>query len=270
MIHRIKGFVRGQHGFTLIELLAVMAILATLVAIVAPAVAGTREASIQAQAQQDGSQVRTAANKYFSSINASETRTQHTITTSTFISTAVNATPTAIANAVPQIVSNRWPEKYITLDVAATGSDVALIGASYTDVFNTATSASSGVPGMKDVNSVTLLDNSTPANIITAANFFRAYTAIDMGPNTGAVSDNSLVTKGFLAKQPAGLGMTSQGKPNFLWLLSKTSSSSALERQNDSRDIAVFKLVKVERMESPRADGANLNLTYQLIFGSAP
>ncbi|MBI2906181.1 MAG: hypothetical protein HYX92_00850, partial [Chloroflexi bacterium] len=62
-----------------------------------------------------------------------------------------------------------------------------------------------------------------------------------------------------------GVDLTSENKPNFLWLFTKTSSSSAAERKDDSRDVAVFKLVKVEKIEGT----SNVKLTYQQILGSA-
>lgn len=243
MIQRIRGIVRGQRGFTLIELLAVMAILATLVSIVAPAVAGTREASIQAQAQQDGTQVRTAANKYFSAKNESETRVSHTVTTTSKLPTVAGQTAdvatVGVVTSAVQVVSNRWPEKYVTT------TDSAQSPAGYANVFQTAAG---------DVDTVVLLD--AESKTIKGDTMLVGFTAIDI---------DTLVTQGYLAKKPAGVDLTSENKPNFLWLFTKTSSSSAAERKDDSRDVAVFKLVKVEKIEGT----SNVKLTYQQILGSA-
>ncbi|MBI2909818.1 MAG: type II secretion system protein [Chloroflexi bacterium] len=269
MVHRIKGIIRGQRGFTLIELLAVMSILATLVAIVAPAVAGTREASIQAQAQQDATQVRTAANKYFSAQNQSETRTTHKVSTTTKLPVNGNSTADAticvgttvncdVATDASQVVSNRWPEKFITIGSAPGSSAESItaataIGAVYSDIFQT--SAGPTVEGvvLLDANSKTL----------KGKDFLEKFTAVDFDSDTTTVK--GLVTSGYLAKKPAGVELTSAGKKNFLWLLTKISSGSAAERKDDSRDVTVFKLVKAEVKEG----SSNLILTYQQILGNS-
>ena len=66
-----RRITRAQKGFTLIELLAVMAILAILVAGVAPNMIDSRNSSIESQALTDATTVRSAANDFFSSINES-------------------------------------------------------------------------------------------------------------------------------------------------------------------------------------------------------
>ncbi|MBI2908427.1 MAG: type II secretion system protein [Chloroflexi bacterium] len=240
---------RGQRGFTLIELLAVMAILATLVAIVAPAVAGSREASIQAQAQQDATQVRTAASKYFSSKNESEVRTTHTVATTTKLppgsgATADTTVPAPVDDA-KQFVSNGWPEKFITLGQNPP-ADVAAIGARYSDVFQTSLTPAVDTVILLDATSLTL----------KGEDFLERFTAVDI---------DTLVTEGFLAKKPVGVDVMSMGKPNFLWLLSKMSSGSEAQRKDDSRDVAVFKLVKVDLIEGT----TNLKLIYQQVLGSS-
>ena len=84
-----------------------MAILAILVAGVAPNLIDSRDSSIESQALTDATTVRAAANDFFSGINASEVRTPHTITTSSGVGGAV-------AIDQEQIVSSRWPEMYVT------------------------------------------------------------------------------------------------------------------------------------------------------------
>lgn len=60
----LKSLLKTQKGFTLIELLAVMAIVATLAAIVATQVAGSGETSRDVQAQQDATTVGTAVGEF--------------------------------------------------------------------------------------------------------------------------------------------------------------------------------------------------------------
>lgn len=110
MSKRVRDILRrGQRGFTLIELIAVMGILAVLVAIVAPSVTDARDASVRAQAQGDAKQVNTLAAEFYGDQNEAETRTPHT--------TAVGAIEVLVASgtgSVQQVISNRWPEKFIT------------------------------------------------------------------------------------------------------------------------------------------------------------
>ena len=70
-----RRITRAQNGFTLIELLAVMAILAILVAGVAPNMIDSRNSSIESQALTHATTVRSAANDFFSSINESQVNT---------------------------------------------------------------------------------------------------------------------------------------------------------------------------------------------------
>ncbi|MBI2906178.1 MAG: SBBP repeat-containing protein [Chloroflexi bacterium] len=241
--------VSRQRGFTLIELLAVMAILAVLVAIVAPAVAGSREASLQAQALQDAMQVRAAANKFFGQVQASEVRTSHTVTTTTLLP-ASSGQDGSLALLEPatqarQMVSSRWPEKFITL--GQTPGDVSTIGAGYADVVQTGSNPI--------VDSIVVLgsDGKTLAGKV----LLERYTAVDL---------DALATQGLLAKKPAAAELRSDNVPNFLWLFEKTSSSNAAERKDDSRDVVVFKLVKVEKIEGTD----NVRATFGQVLGEAP
>ncbi|MBI2906179.1 MAG: prepilin-type N-terminal cleavage/methylation domain-containing protein [Chloroflexi bacterium] len=239
-----------QRGFTLIELLAVMAILAVLVAIVAPAVAGSREASLQAQALQDAMQVRTAANKFFGQVQASEVRTSHMVTTTTLLP-ANSGQDAGIALLEPatqarQMVSSRWPEKFITRSQNPP-ADVSTIGAGYADVVQT------GLSPIVDSIVVLGSDGKTLAGKV----LLERYTAVDL---------DTLATQGFLARKPAAAELRSDNVPNFLWLFEKTSSSSAAERSDDSRDVVVFKLVKVEKIEGTD----NVRATFGQVLGEAP
>ncbi|MBF8268162.1 MAG: hypothetical protein HW388_1670 [Dehalococcoidia bacterium] len=234
---------RGQDGFTLIELLAVMSILAVLVAVVAPSVTGTRDASINAQVMQDATQVRGASTKYYASINTSEVRTPHTVTTQTQVNGAA-------LTSSEQVTSSKWPEKFITVAQGTLPAGVTAIGSVYSDVFETKTA------GIK-VDKVVLLDEE--GNSITApgTNFLPKFTAIDMA---------ELKRAKLLEKEPAGSELESDGAPNFLWLFEKTSSTADAVNADDSREVAVFKLVKVEIMETADTDGGSLELTYRRIF----
>ncbi|MBI2919147.1 MAG: type II secretion system protein [Chloroflexi bacterium] len=237
---------RGQRGFTLIELVAVMAIMAVLVAVVAPSVTGTRNASIDAQTMQDATQVRSAVTSFYKAQNKAEVRTPHSVTTTAMLLVTggvVLASDTlAVVTNQAQGVSSRWPERYITLQhtattgergVAAAPSKVKQIGAVYPNAIPTTLG--------DNINSVVLLDKE--GRTISGATFLRDYTAVDF---------DTLVGNKLLGKMPAGSDLESNGIPNFLWLLLKTASSAT--SSNDSREVVVFKLVKVEKMESTYAN----------------
>ncbi|MBI4281925.1 MAG: type II secretion system protein [Chloroflexi bacterium] len=234
---------RGQRGFTLIELVAVMAIMAVLVAVVAPSVTGTRNASIDAQTMQDATQVRSAATNFYKSQNEAEVRTPHSVTTTAKLPPADNADPTTAVLAVTtnkqQTVSSRWPERYITLQhtavtdgVAAAPAKVKQIGAVYPITVPTNPA--------DNIDSVVLVGKD--GKTISGATFLEDYTAIDL---------DTLVAKNLLGKAPAGSDTESDGIPNFLWLFLKTSSSTS--SVDDSREVVVFKLVKVVKIESSYA-----------------
>ncbi len=240
--NKSRGIFNGEKGFTLIELLAVMAILAVLVAIVTPAVSSTKDASIAAQTLQDANQVRNGATSYFANQNQAEVRTPHTVTLTATINDAV-------VSSTAQKISSSWPEKFIT-----TG-DNTRFPALYRGIIPTSASVTNGIV----VNVAIIDDNHLP---ISGATFLSKFTAIDL---------DTLVSEKLISKRPAGADLTSAtgisgwDAITFLWLFEKTDSSA--DRQDDSRDVAVFQLVKVEKLEgTTNAYATQLNLSYKKIF----
>ena len=249
---------RDPQGFTLIESVAVMAILAILVAIVAPAAINSERASITAQAQADSQQVRNAASQFFTRQNESEVRAPHTVT----LTTKVNS---ATVPATAQVVSSRWPEIYVTQGTGVPTLSGRTANSKYSAIFETATTP-------KVVNVVLLKKNGTAT--LSGSDLLTRFTAIDIP---------TLVDEGLLSKVPDGVDKTSNTgivvtaavgtlppvtlkAPNFLWLFKKQSSSLGTD---DDRVVTVFTLVKVEQIE-PTAGGASttVKLTYEEILGS--
>ena len=71
---------------------------------------------------------------------------------------------------------------------------------------------------------------------------------------------------------PEGTDAQDDEFPDFLWLFTKQSSSS---NEDDDRAVAVFELVKVEKLEGVTVEidaeaVQKVKLTYQLIFGGEP
>ena len=130
--------VTQQTGFTLIELLAVMAILAVLASMVAPAVTGTKEASVDAKTLANATQVRTAATDFFKDQTQAEVRLPHSVRTTAAMPVEdgvrlLVASPGEDVTAT-QIVSSRWPEKYITIGNDTADQSVTDTGATYSSV----------------------------------------------------------------------------------------------------------------------------------------
>ena len=93
----LMALLKNQRGFTLIELLAVMAIVATLAAIVATQVSGSGETSRDVQTQQDATTVATAVGEFFSDNLGAEVLRPRTATV--FDRPGIN-----------QEISSVWPE----------------------------------------------------------------------------------------------------------------------------------------------------------------
>ncbi|MBI4220161.1 MAG: prepilin-type N-terminal cleavage/methylation domain-containing protein [Chloroflexi bacterium] len=253
---------RNQSGFTLIELLAVMAIIAVLAAIIAPAVSGTKDSSVDAAAFADAQRVRDASAEYFKDQNAAEVRTTHTVTLTASTTNSVAAAAGKLASALTatdyslvtsaQEKSSRWPEKFITSSATATFASL------YEDVFTT--SGSGGADGM--VRRVIILDKDGKAQDGDA--FLEGFTAIDV---------DALKTADLLHDDPTGSALESESGlngykvPNFLWVFEKSSSGAESAPENDSRDVAVYKLLKVQKVEPSAGQAATqVDLTYQRIF----
>jgi len=211
-----------ERGFTLIELLAVMAILAVLAGMVAPTISGTKEASIDAKVLQDATQVRNASTNYFKDRTGSEVRTPHTVTVTPLVGGV------SVSN-VQQLVSDRWPEVFIT-SAASAPTNVVTIGTRYAHIFPTTNTI---------VSEVALLDHD--GAVLAGDSLIRGFTAVDL---------EKLRDGNYLAGIPEGARAQSAangGLDNFLWLFKKASSVGS---EGDDRRVAVFKLVKIEKLES--------------------
>ena len=170
---------RTERGFTLIELVAVMATLAILVSIVAPAVTDTAQTSVQAQAQADSLQVRNAAYQFYQREEKAEFLTPHTaVLTATINDEEVEAT---------QKISSRWPELFIAVEIDSTFFSVA----GYPAVFPTAGSPSDDV-----VVAITLLNRLNEPVEGGGVAFLEGHTAVDL---------DLLVDEGLLTDLPKGL-----------------------------------------------------------------
>lgn len=243
---------KSQRGFTLIELLAVMAIIALLVGIIFIAVASRKEAGIEAQVKQDALQVRTAATDHFRSRPESGVQTRHTVSSTAELTTvageSAEAATTALVTGAVQAISSRWPELFITTGASST------FPARYPEVFTTSDSVTSGV-----VNRVILLDKD--GRTIDGKSLLERFTAIDAA---------LLVREGFLFSKPESAEGTTEGVtgarfPNFLWLFEKRTSA-ATGADNDSREVAVFKLLTVDQAESFGLPATQVDLIYRRLF----
>ncbi|MBI4218774.1 MAG: hypothetical protein HY682_01425, partial [Chloroflexi bacterium] len=184
-------------------------------------------------------------------------RTPHTSTTTAQLTdaSAVGKLPAALVSAdfsvtnSTQEVSTRWPEKFITS--AATSSFPAI----YHEVFTTASSTESGT-----VRRVTLLDKTGKAQ--DGKVFLEGHTAVDI---------SALKTNNLLQDDPSGSTLESSAlngayeAPNFLWLFKKSSTGDGVSAEDDSRDVVVYKLLKVDEVEVSGAS-TQVDLTYQRIF----
>lgn len=216
-----------------------MAIIAVLVAIVAPAVSGTKNSSTEAQAIQDALQVRAAATDFFQDQNSTEVLTSELASAITPLGVKVGennsatytgsntATTTVTAN---QQKSSRWPEKFIVS--ASTSTDSV-----YYLEFDTG--------GATPIDTVYIVDSDN--KIIDLNDLLDAYTAIDV--DTLVLSSNK-----YLEEEPASgdtvtdLAGTSSDPHMFLWLFKKTKSSGS--STFDNREVKVFKLESATKVSS--------------------
>ncbi len=223
-----------------------MAILAVLVAIVAPAAINSERASITAQAQSDSPSVRNAATDFFNRNSGSEVRTPHTVTTLTKVSGVVVV-------AAQQEVSSRWPEMFIT---KGAGVPTLTPGKTANSKYHAILHATGDTVVVRDV----ILKD--PDGITISGSDLLKFTAIDL---------TKLSTLNLLRKLPDGVdkvsptGVGTLTAPNFLWLFKKESSSLGT---NDDRTVAVFTLVKVQQNEDATPARSTVDLTYQQIVGS--
>jgi prepilin-type N-terminal cleavage/methylation domain-containing protein len=229
-----------SKGFTLVELVAVMAILAILVAVVAPAVTGTRDASVKAQTQADAKQVMNQATDYFGKQEGAETRIP--LTTDVY---GVDATG---ANAVQQWRSTHWPESHLTTGYAA-------VFEGNTPTFEDIAKVREVI--IRDVNNDDLTAQKDILKL-TAINFTALNSQVGGDPPSSQTSYQTV----------SGVQVH-----DFLWLFAKQSSDTGLD--GDVRSIVVFQLVGTaidEGVSGGTAEGdvpGQLVLTYKQVLGPA-
>ena len=213
---RLTKLVKGCKGFTLIELLAVMAIIGILAAIVVPAVSGTSGTSKDAQTQTDAGSTDSAAINFFQNQTQGETLSSETVSTTSKINGSA-------ATIVEQVISSRWPERFITNLGGSTTT------ASYINEFTTTGSP----PFAKALNDVTILGRSDA--VISASDLLSKYTAVDL---------DLLERLGYLQQVPSSSSSLSQNRfHDFLWLFKKQATAGSTG--TDSRKLSIFKLSAV-------------------------
>ena len=240
----------GRGGFTLVELLAVMAIIGVLAAIVVPAVSGFGETSREAQGQQDATSIDTATVSYFQDQPAGEVLTREEVSLTTEVSgSAVTSTT--------QTISSRWPEKFITAEDGNTATAI------YVNEFTTEGTE----PFSSTVTNVIVKDEGGAT--INGETLLTQYTAVDF---------DTLAEESYVQKKPNSADSLAFDRfHNFLWLMRKQTSPES-GTSNDSRKLAVFRLVSVVITdgESGTEPGGTLppssptgdlvELTYEQIF----
>ena len=226
---------KDQKGFTLVELLTTMGILATLAAIVVPAVGGTAEATRSAQVQQGAATVQDAVNEFFTD------QTQGELLSATLVGVTTTVNGDAVASTT-QVLSNRWPEKLIIERTEA--ADDAI----YVDEFPTA--------GHKTDNVVVNVNIARKdGGEITGTKLLELFTAVDL---------DRLENDGYMAQVPtSAIETTTAGGHEFhslLWLFKKSTEPGA-SGSNDARKVQVFKLDRIEVGEA-----GEVELTYTQVF----
>jgi len=230
MIRRFKkAALNNQRGFTLLELLAVMAIVAVLAGIVTTSVSGTSEASRDAQAIQDSTTVGSAAADYFSDQDGAET---------------ITPTEPAVLSVSPKVVqkiSSRWPEDFVTSvyrdifpqDAETTVTEIAFLGED------------------GEILSTVVADTGESVNF-AVADLLAGFTAVDF---------RVLVNQNYMSSEPDSVSRANGLYANYMWLFEKAGSAGSAG-ENSSRNVALFKLIVVQKMS---ADSDQVSLIYQRI-----
>ena len=138
-------------------------------------------------------------------------------------------------SGIEQTTSSRWLEDNIS--------------AIYSNVFTTTVTGCT-------VSSLSLLtgeDSNTP---ITPKRLLENYNAVDF---------DALIADGFMAVEPDGsTQLTGDIYSNYLWLLKRTTSAGGSSK-GAARQVAVFKLVSIQKIESD----TQVDLTYVQLVGEA-
>ena len=260
MLHTLKTIINGQRGFTLIELLAVMAIVAVLAGIVSTSVSGSNESSRDAAARQDANTVNSASGDFFADQGGSDVRSPSTVAVEVKINGVDNAGLAAAGQTSPtvQVISSRWPEKFITEELASVEVGGTVFETPYAHEFPHLNTNSS-----LKINNVIITDSVGIA--IDHDELLTRYTAIDFDKLVGDPND-PVNNPGYSQKLPNSVEQTQSALDedfhNFLWLFRKTTSAGG-SGPDDSRAIALFKLVTIQVVDVGGID--KVDLTYKQI-----
>ncbi|MBI2830423.1 MAG: type II secretion system protein [Chloroflexi bacterium] len=134
---------------------------------------------------------------------------------------------TVLGTATTEKKSERWPEKYTTVGYALEFPETAVTGA---------------------VNTINIKDKAGAA--ITAKDFVEKRQAIDF---------TALSAGNYIPSVPKSATSTSGTYHNYFWVVKRTSSTQGTD---DSRQVEVYRLVKVESAETTE----NKTLTYEQIY----
>ena len=235
LLETLKATLKRQSGFTLVEMVVVMAIVSTMAGVVLISVTGTGESSKIATARQDARIFGTAASNYFA-----DQRGKETVTTSAVTVVALfNDETEADVVDVEQSITDRWPETFITEELASLG-DIPF--APYVNELPTFNAQSSGLVIKVNIRGLDQ-PNGDPGFEISRAELLGQYTAVDF----------DLLVDGGYAEKPSvtfneidrSLGVYFR---SYLWLFKKITSSGG--GANDSRRIALFRLLSIDSSES--------------------
>ena len=245
MLKTLKATLKRERGFTLIELLAVMAIVAVLAGIVTTSVSGSGETSRDAAARQDAHSVHTSAGDFFSDQTGAQLRTPSTVEVVITINGEPHTTTTK------QVISSRWPETFITEELAQAEDPITT---PYAVEFPTRLITSSSV-----IRDVIISDRDGFA--ISHTDLLTRYTAIDFVKLVGDPNDLVNTPGGYTVKPPdtfdqtqTALGETFR---NYLWLFRKSTSAGG-SGPDDSRVVALFKLVSIDIVDDSGTDKVDL------------